>query len=118
MPIAVSDIDRFRFIHCRATDLLTDEQVSALGIVAAEFGRLEAALNSHGQRLFMLRIPFTQMTGNAGATRHSELLLDAVGRYCDGVPDIVAHITKYLRDVPGLAVRRNEYVHAAWGTVF
>lgn len=100
---------------CHATDVVTGPQLLALGKVAAEWGMMEAALNFHGSRL--LRTRFAVITGNPGAVRAAEILVEVLGYHMEGEPETVADIVATLRQMRVLAERRHNALHAAWSDV-
>jgi hypothetical protein len=57
----------------RATDILDDDQLKAIGRLAAEWGMLEAAVRRHGTHLLNIAA-FDALTGNPGAPVLAERL--------------------------------------------
>lgn len=98
----------------RAADLLTPEQLVGLGKVAAEWGMLEAALNSHATTLTKTLVGWALLTGNPGGRRTAELLSQVLPRYLPEHPHTSEKLMAILGSISGLADRRNDVLHAAW----
>lgn len=101
----------------RAADVLTPEQLIGLGKVAAEWGMLEAALNSHASVLTKLRPGWALVTGNPGGRRSAELLSEVLAHYLPEHPDTRQKLIEVLHSIGPLADRRNDVLHAAWGNI-
>jgi hypothetical protein len=101
--------------ECTAHDVLTPAQISALGLVAAEWGMLEAALRSHGAGLYRLSF-FNVLTGNPGGKQLAEILRETVGGYVPAGKERDKLIAVFAAVSP-LADRRNDLMHACWGVV-
>ena len=100
---------------CTAHDLLTDEELKALGLVAAEWGLLEASLERHGNLLFrLLGVNLAYMTGGAGGRRYAEILASALPTYFPDEKEAVANARSELLKVGPLAAERSDLIHAAW----
>ena len=101
----------------RAADVLTPEQLIGLGKVAAEWGMLEASLNSHATVLTRLHVHWALLTGNPGGRRTAELLAEVLPRCLPEHADTAQQLVAVLRSIAPLADRRNDVLHAAWGNI-
>lgn len=101
----------------RATDVVTPEQLIALGKVAAEWGMLEVALNSHASVLTKMRAGWARITGNPGGGPTAQLLSEVLPLYLPEHPDTAQRLIAVLRSIIALANRRHDVVHAAWGNI-
>jgi hypothetical protein len=108
---------RFEIREVRANDILTAEQVSAMGRIACEWGMLEFALMAHGQNICRVfpGLTFNVLTGNPGGKKIAEILKTVSAVYLP--PDVALQFQEIMTCVQHAGIKRDEYVHGVWNTV-
>lgn len=97
-----------------ARDVLSDAQLTALGLIAAEWGMLEAALYTNAAAICGLGArTLLTFTGNPGAKKLAEIIRAVLPTY---VQEASARdkLDRLLKEVERLADLRNDAVHACW----
>ena len=94
---------------CRATNVLSSDQLMGLGKVAAEWGMLEAAINRHAGEVLGLGFAFQLLTGNAVGRRVALILINAAPSILSHEPSgTIDELVECLRKIERLADKRNE----------
>jgi hypothetical protein len=101
----------------RAAHILTPKQLIGLGKVAAEWGMLQAALNSYATVVTRMIAGWARITGNLDPGRSAELLIEVLPIYLGQYPEPQRKLIEVLKAIVALTPRRNEAMHAAWGSI-
>ena len=104
--------------EARAADILTDDQIAAVGKVAIEWGMLEFALHVHGQAICQVppgMLTFGILTGKPDGRRLAETLIKVAPTFLGNKhPAVVETLKSILKRVDTAGVQRHDIVHGVW----
>jgi len=99
----------------RAADVLTDDQMRAVGKVAVEWGMLEFAIHAHALgicRIFS-GLTFGILTRKPSGSTMAMILHDILPNYLGEHP-VVSQLQAVLKQVKAVSDSRNDVVHGVW----
>lgn len=99
----------------RAGDILTDEQVAAVGRVTVEWGMLEWAIHVHAMSICRIYAGdvFGVLTRKPDGRTMAEILSHVLPYYLPDHP-VVPELKSVLRRVEAVGNKRNDVVHGVW----
>ncbi|MFO1324179.1 MAG: hypothetical protein U1F15_08945 [Burkholderiales bacterium] len=101
-------------VECRAGDILTSDQIIAIGKVAIEWGMLEFVLGAHGQNLCRVYpgMAFNILTRKPSGTVLAGILAELSAFFLP-VP-VAEDFRKIMQRVQDVGGDRNDVVHGVW----